>query len=265
MKAVKVTLPRNLSGIKIHTLADWHIGDKGCNISAIEEEIQMIKDCKQSYVICNGDLMNNATKTSVSDCYAESIPPMEQLQTLCELLDPIKDKILLITQGNHESRTYRTDGVDLTALMAKQLGIYDKYVREGGVLFLRLGECIHGRRDHKDNNLYRQVCYSIYVTHGSGGGRKEGSKAIRLADMASIVDADVYLHSHTHLPMVMKQNFFRTDYKNSYVAEVEKLFVNTAAQLNYGGYGQSYEFKPSNTTTPTIYLSGTKKHFTAML
>lgn len=265
MRSVKVTLPRDLSNVKIYTFADWHIGDNACDLAAIKEDIQAIKDCKQSYVICNGDLMNNATKTSVSDCYAEAIPPMEQLHTLCELLEPIKDKILLITQGNHESRTYRTDGIDLTALMAKQLGIYDRYVREGGVLFLRLGEYVHGRRDHKNNDLYRQVCYSIYVTHGSGGGRKEGAKAIRLADMASIVDTDVYLHSHTHLPMVMKQNFFRINYNNNCVAEVEKLFINTAAQLKYGGYGQSYEFKPSNKTTPILYLSGTKKHFTAML
>ena len=34
---------------------------------------------------------------------------------------------------------------------------------------------------------------------------KEGrAKAIRLADMACIVDADIYIHSHTHLPMIMK-------------------------------------------------------------
>jgi predicted phosphodiesterase len=265
VKSIKVTLSRDLSNVKIYTFADWHIGDKSCDLAAIKAEIQEIKDSKESYVICNGDLMNNATKTSVSDCYAEDIPPMEQLQTLCDLLEPIKDKILLITQGNHEARTYRTDGIDLTALMAKQLSIYDRYVREGGVLFLRLGEYLHGRKDHKNNKQNRQVCYSIYVTHGSGGGRKEGAKAIRLADMASIVDCDVYVHSHTHLPMVMKQNFFRTDYNNNYVANVEKLFVNTAAQLNYGGYGQTYEFKASNKTTPVIYLSGTKKHFTSML
>ena len=266
MKAVKITLPRDLKSVKIHTFADWHIGDKSCKLDDIKSEIQAIKNCKESYVICNGDLMNNATKASVSDCYAEAIPPMEQLQTVCDLLEPIKDRILLLTQGNHESRTYRSDGIDLTALMAKQLGVYDRYVREGGVLFLRFGEYPNGRKDNKDKSRYRQVCYSIYVTHGgAGGGRREGSKATTIADMASIVDTDLYIHSHTHLPMVMKQNFFRTDYNNSYVAEVEKLFVNTAAQLKYGGYGQTFEFKPSNTTSPIIYLSGTKKHFTAML
>lgn len=265
MKAVKVTLPRSLKNIKIYTLADWHIGDRSCDIEAIKRTIYDISQDKEAYVICNGDLMNNATRTSVSDCYAEALSPMEQLETLCELLEPIKDRILMVMQGNHESRTYRNDGVDLTSLWTQQLGVHDRYVREGGVLFLRFGEYSAGRKMNNDSSLNRQVCYTIYCTHGSGGGRREGGKANILADMASIVDCDIYIHSHTHLPMVMKQNFFRTNTQNSYVAEVEKLFVNSAAELKYGGYGQSFEFKPGNNTTPTIYLCGTKKQFSAML
>lgn len=258
MKSVKISLSKDLKSVEIHTFSDWHIGDKACDMGAIKGQISHIANTPNAYVICNGDLMNNATKTSVSDSYAEEIPPMEQLQTLCDLLEPIKDKILILTQGNHEARTYRADGIDLTALLSKQLGIYDKYVREGGVLFLRFGKT-------SSHTHERPRLYSIYCTHGSGGGRKEGAKAIRLADMASIVDCDIYIHSHTHLPMVMKQNFYRVDNNNSVVSEVEKLFVNTSAQLKYGGYGQQYEFKPSNTTSPIIYLNGTKKEFSARL
>ena len=258
MKTIKVNLPRELKNIEIHTFSDWHIGDKACDIESIKEQIAYIQNTSNAYVICNGDLMNNATKNSVSDSYAEVIPPMEQLQKLQQLLEPIKDKILMFTQGNHEARTYRSDGIDLTALLSQQLGLYDRYAREGGVIFLRVGNS----NNHARN---RQMCYTIYCTHGSGGGRKEGAKAIRLADMASIVDTDIYIHSHTHLPMVMKQNFYRIDTCNSAVAEISKLFVNTSAQLKYGGYGQTYEFKPSNTTSPIIYLSGTKKEFTARL
>ena len=83
--------------------------------------------------------------------------------------------------------------------------------------------------------------------------------------MASIIDTDIYIHSHTHLPMVMKQAFHRIDNKNSAVALVDKLFINTATNLNYGGYGVASEFKPSSKDTPVIYLSGTKKYFEAKL
>lgn len=265
MRTVKVTLPRELKSAEIHTFSDWHIGDKACDLDSIKKQISYVQNTENAYVICNGDLMNNATKTSVSDCYAEVLTPMAQIDTLCELLEPIKDKIIMLTQGNHEARTYRTDGIDLTAIFSQQLGIYDRYVREGGVAFIRLGECSNGKYESCGSGKIRQVCYSLYACHGSGGGRKEGAKAIRLADMASIVDTDIYCHGRTHLPMIMKQSFFRIDVRNNTVANVEKLFVNSSAQLCYGGYGQTYEFKPSSTKTPVIYLCGTRKDFTAKL
>lgn len=256
MRTVKVELDKSLDSIEIYTLADWHIGDKYCNISEIKDTLNYIKNTPNAYAILNGDLMNNATKQSVSDCYAEEMKPQEQLQTLCDLIEPIKDKVLFITQGNHEARTYKTDGIDLTAIMAKQLGIYDKYVRVGGVLFLRFGE---------DRKHHRRMCYTFYITHGSGGGKKEGGKVNGLCDLASIVDTDIYIHAHTHLPMVIKENFFRIDTSNSCITEVGKLFVNSAATLSYGGYGQQFKFKPANTTSPIIYLDGHKKQFFARL
>ena len=256
MVTIKVDLSTDLDHLEIHTLSDWHIGDKSCKINEIKAIVEHIKNTPCAYAILNGDLLNNATKASVSDCYAEIMPPSEQLQTLCDLIEPIKDKVLFITQGNHEHRTYKADGIDLTALMAKQLGIYDKYARVGGVLFVRFGE---------DTKRHRRMCYTFYICHGSGGGKREGGKANGLCDLASIVDTDIYIHSHTHLPMVIKENFYRLDNKNSCVAEIEKLFVNAAASLSYGGYGQEFKFKPANSTSPIIYLDGHKKRFTATL
>lgn len=256
MKTVKIELSEEIKSIEIHPFSDWHIGDLLCKKDLIKKQIDEVAAKDSAYTILNGDLLNNATKTSVSDCYAEEMPPMEAIEYLVDMLTPIKDKVLMITQGNHESRTYRNDGIDLTRIVSKELGIDDRYCREGGLLFLRFG-----------NNLsrHRKQWYSIYATHGSGGGRKEGAKAIRLADMAAIVDADIYIHSHTHLPMIMKQSFYRTSGSNSSVALCEKLFVNTDAKLGYGGYGQTYEFKPSSNSSPVIYLCGSKKEFTARL
>lgn len=266
MNIVTVVLPRQLNSVELHNFSDWHIGDKFCDIAKIKADITHVKETPSAYVILNGDLLNNATKTSVSDCYAELLTPMQQIETIVTLLEPIKDKILFATTGNHEARTYRTDGIDLTAVAMKELGILDRYCKEGGLLFLKVGENQASQLKGPANAKQRaQVLYSIYATHGSGGGRKEGAKAIRLADMASIVDADIYIHSHTHLPMVLKEAMYRTDMSNCTVKKVDKLFINTAASLNYGGYGQTYEFKPASKANPVIYLSGTHKSFTARL
>ena len=64
---------------------------------------------------------------------------------------------------------------------------------------------------------------------------------------------------------MMKQSFYRIDTANSAVAPVDKLFVNTAANLGYGGYGEAGAFKPASKHTPVIYLSGTKKYAEAKL
>ena len=258
MKPIKVTLSDKLESIEIHTFADLHIGDKFCNKKLIKERIEAVKENKKAYVILNGDIMNNATKTSVSDSYAEELSPMEQMATFVELFEPIKDKILCITSGNHENRTYNKEGIDITRLCARELGLEDRYSKTSAVVFLRFGETSSDTHNRKQR-------YVIYCTHGSGGGRKEGAKAIRLADMASIIDADIYFHSHTHLPMILKEGFYRTDICNSTIAKVDKLFVNTSAMLEYGGYGEAFEFKPSSTDTPIIYLCGKKKQFTAQL
>lgn len=219
-----------------------------------------MKGKENAFVILNGDIMNNATKTSVSDCYAEEIPPMEQMERFVALFEPIKDKILAVTSGNHENRTYIKEGIDLTAVACKQLGIEDRYSKTSALIFVKFG---HGST-HEKKRSSKQL-FVIYCIHGSGGGRKEGAKAIRLADMASIVDADVYIHSHTHLPMVMKQGFFRIDRLNGVANKVDKLFVNTSAMLKYGGYGEAFEFKPSSTDCPVIYLYSKQRRMEAKL
>ena len=260
MKVIKVTLPRTLKNVEIRIFADLHIGDKHCNLEAIKQNIEYVRNTPNCYAILNGDIVNNATKTSVSDSYAELLSPMEQLATYINLFEPIQEKILAITQGNHENRTYIKEGVDLTQIVAAQLGLEDRYSKTGAVLFLKVGERKLGTGSRRV-----PIVYSFYILHGSGGGRKEGAKAIRLADMASIIDVDCYIHSHTHLPMIMREGFYRTDMSNGVVNYVDKLFVNSSAQLGYGGYGEAFEFKPSSLKCPKLYLSGVHKLITAEL
>ena len=265
MQVIKIDLPQDLLNMEIHIFADEHIGDEHCDIKRLLERIEYVKNTRNAYCIMNGDILDNATKTSIGDTYTQVFNPMEQLQRAVELFEPIKDKILCITHGNHENRTYKKEGINLSRLIAKQLGLENRYSPTSALIFIRFGKVSSGRKETNGSGNIRKICYTIYALHGSGGGRKEGAKAIRLADMASIIDTDIYIHSHTHLPLVMKQAFHRVDCRNSTVALFDRLFVNTAANLKYGGYGEAGEFKPSSMETPVIYLDGTKKDFKAKL
>lgn len=262
MKGIKIDLPSEHEEIKIVPLADFHIGDEYSDFIYIKQLLEQVKNDKNTYVILNGDLMNTAIKSSVSDIYGEMYSPMQELSICESLFKPISDRILCITEGNHERRVAKDTGIEMTRILAKQLGVEDRYSEASALIFLRFGEMSQPRTDGKGK---RKVCYTINVNHGSGGGRTAGAKANALTRMASIIDADIYIHSHTHLPMVLKESFFRTDVRNSSIEQVDKLFVNTSAMLGYGGYGEIYEYKPASKTVPLITLNGKKKEATATL
>lgn len=262
MKVVKVYLPRDLKHVNLHVLSDWHLGDSNCKLDDIKAIINSIASDKNAYALINGDLINNAIKSSVSDIYSEKLNPMEQIELACELLTPIKDKILGVTSGNHENRSYKDSGVDLTAFLATKLGIINKYDPIAVAIYLRVGE-LNRKATGKDIN--RQICYKIYMTHGANSGRTEGAKVNALVRLQSVIDADIYIHSHTHQAAVLKNVRLKMDDRNSAVSEEEVLFVNSAAQLSYGGYGEKFNFKPASTKQPVIHLSGEKKAFTATL
>ncbi len=262
MKTILAELPRDIEVLELHTFADEHIGDDHCDMDRLQSRIDHIANTPNAYCIMNGDILDYASRSSIGDIETREFNIMGQLEKAVELFTPIKDKIIAITNGNHEARGYRKEGFDMSKMIAMQLGIVEKYTPTSAMIFLHFGTSAKNQGGDRGHSAQ---LYTIYVYHGSGGGRKEGAKAIRLADMAGIIDADIYIHSHTHLPMVMKQGFFRADRRHSTVANVTKLFVNTAANLNYGGYGESGGFKPPSKDTPVIYLSAAKKEMCAKL
>jgi hypothetical protein len=257
MKAIRCDLPF-AEQIEVHPMADLHIGDSMSDFKLIMERIEYIKNTPNAYCILDGDLMDTAVCTSIGDTYGANLQPMEQLKQCVKIFEPVKDKILGVLPGNHENRVYKSDGLDITEIMCSQLGIPEKYSPTTALLFIRFGK-------NTARTPHRPFLYSVYVTHGSGGGRKEGGKVNRLADLASIVDADIYIHAHTHLPLIFKESFYRTCSSNSSVALVDKLFINTSAALNYGGYGDKAGFKPASKAAPVIYLNGLKHDMWARL
>lgn len=252
---VRVKLSKDLDGIKIRLFSDWHIGDKYCDLEAVKEAVESVKKDSNTYAICCGDLMNNATRNSVSDVYAEKLSPQEQIGRAIELLEPVKDKILYMCSGNHEARTFRDAGLDPSAVIAANLGISDRYSKNGGLLEIKIGR----DRNHTGPKSSVQINYYFYILHGSGGGAKPGAKVNRLVDLAMIVDADVYIHGHTHLPIATMMPFCRINRNHSTVTMEDRLFVNAASKLKYGGYGKEKGLAPQSLVDPVIFLNGKKR------
>ena len=258
MQVIKCDLG-DFKEIEILPLADWHIGDKQSDGKKIQEYLSYVQSKPNVFVILNGDLMNTAVKNGLSDVYGETVPPMEALKQCVKLFDPIKDRILCIDDGNHERRIYKNDGVDITQLMATQLGLGDKYSSGSTLLFVSFGKWRKGTRHAIP------VTYTIFCVHGSGGGRKEGGKIQRLVDLSAIIDADIYIHSHVHSPAIVRNSYFRVSAANKSVSQVDKLYINTSSTLSYGGYGEIASYKPNSKETPIIKLDGTRHKMAATL
>lgn len=263
MKCIKNNLPEDLTKIEIEIFSDLHLGSKKCDYSEIKNRIERVKNNKHVYAIILGDLLNNSTKTSVGDVYEEELTPMQQVKLAVSTFEPIKDKILGVCSGNHERRSYKTEGVDLLYFMCSELGIADKYDYCACLLFIRAG---YVKQRGKSADNMRQVCYTLYMTHGDGqGGRTIGGKANGIQRRGQIVDADIVVTGHTHAPLSFRDCCFRIDYQNSSVSKKEQLFVNASATLNYEEYAELFGMKPSSKQSPVIVLNGNKKEVTVVI
>ena len=251
MKVFDIDLPRYTS-LEILPFADVHIGDPLMDKRRVRQFISEVLEEPNRYVIVNGDILNWASKNSVSDVYTEELSPNEQIDIACELLEPIKDRILVMIDGNHEKRAWKSEGISPMYQVAKRLNIFDKYSPGAYLLFISFGKS-QGRTS-------RKMIYSLYGRHHTSGGKRPGSKANALEDMSMIIDADIYMVSHSHLPLGMKKSFFRCDYRNRKITQVDKLFVNSNAFLNYGGYGEELGFSPTSTQYPKIILDGIERN-----
>jgi len=254
MKIIKANLNDEcgeiIDKLTIIPIADVHIGDKLSNLKLLKEVLERIKKEEHTYTIINGDLCNMALKNSKSDVYSDNLSPMEQVLKATDLLEGIKNKILVISSGNHEDRTQRETNIDVTRLIAKQLGIEDRYANGWWYLYLTFGQ---DKKKHP-------ITYGITGIHGYCGGRKSGGKINRLEDMSQVVIADMYLMSHTHKPISTKNCIYIPYYQSKALSKQEMYYLMTNSFLESdGGYAEKMGFPPSNTSITEAKLDGVKK------
>lgn len=263
MKYIKNDLPETLERLEIEIFSDMHIGSKKCDYKLIQERVKRVQENENVYAIILGDVINNSTKDSVGDVYEETLTPMQQVNVASRTFEPIKDKILGITSGNHERRSYRKEGVDILYFMANEFGLAEKYDYCACLLFIRFGRMVHRSSNYCSK---RKVCYTLYMTHGDGqGGRTVGGKANGLHRRGQIIDSDIIVTGHTHMPLTFKDKSFVVDTRNSSAYEHEQIFVNASATLDYEEYAELYGMKPSSKASPKILLNGKRKDIRVVL
>ena len=118
--------------MKILHSADWHldtafVGRTPEQVKHLRAELLQIPDkvcslCKNEgcdLLLLAGDLMNNATKTSVSNVFEEVMRPSEAKRQLVTALTPLRERILCGLPGNHERRNRDVDDDPMYDIMCK--------------------------------------------------------------------------------------------------------------------------------------------------
>ena len=241
--------------IKVIVVSDLHHGNPYSSVKHFLRTRDFIRDHEDCYCFLNGDLLEAVTKQSKGDVYTQILTPQQQRDDVIDMLFPIQDKILGVTTGNHESRIYNETGVDLSADIARTLGV--PYRPEGMLFKLSFG---HGNSRHEN----KPYVFWSYITHGYGGARTKGSKAIKVERAGTwIPRCDFVAMSHDHVVNVAPDVDFVPDNRGTInsdgflsgkITAHRKMLIKTNAYLRWGGYAEMGGFPPSDLASPLIQL-----------
>lgn len=238
-----VIIPRRIetSGdVKVYAVGDLHAGAIQSNLKGWERFNQIILDDPKAYVIFLGDMMNNATKSSVSNCYEDTMRPRDQKIYLKEhLMDLAKaDRILAILPGNHENRSLKDADDSPMYDVAAKLDLEEIY--RDNLALVKL--CVGTKRPN---------AYMLLVTHGSGGGQFTGGVVNKYERFAANWEGiDIFYFGHSHKPFITKPNKILVDTTHTFVKQHDTIVTTGASWLAYGGYPVKKLMSPAHQVDP---------------
>lgn len=243
---------KNRDDIVIYPVADVHLGSPECRVDDFWKFIGKVEKDPNARLVLVGDLINNATRSSVSNIFEETMRPSEQKRMMAEMLKPVADKILCMVSGNHERRSVRDGDDDPSYDIAAKLDIEDLYRPELAVVHIQMGE----------TNGFSQSnpAYMLAVTHGAGGGNTTGASVNRSEKFAGVIEGiDLMVTGHTHKPSVTPPLRLVADPRTGKVYTRATRVVVCSSWLNYGGYAMEKMLTPTGFVKQRILLTGKKK------
>ena len=238
--------------IEIWPISDVHLGAAEHNSEAWAAFCREIEQRPNAYVILGGDLINNATRSSISNIFEETMRPKEQKKRMVEMLRPLRDKVLCAVSGNHERRGLKDADDDPTYDILCKLDLETVY-REN-VAFLRL----HFGDDKIDGS--RNPTYVFVVTHGAGGGILTGGVVNKAERFAYVIDgADALIVGHSHKPFITQPSKIKINAQKGVVYLRPFKVISTTSWLDYGGYASQKMLPPTSIAPQIIKLYGKQK------
>lgn len=260
MKSDTEMIVHRLPGdVTVYPISDVHLGASEHMATAWDSFRRSVLSHEDAYLILNGDLINNATRSSVSNIFEETMRPRDQKRTIVEMLEPLRDRILCITSGNHERRSIKDADDDPSYDIACKLDLEDLY--RPNIAFLKLAL---GTDNKRDGSARASKCYAFAVTHGAGGGIYTGAAVNRNERFGNLIEGlDCLVVGHTHKGAITRPEKLVIDLHRGQVYTQTYTVVSSVSWLSYGGYATQKMLLPASAGEPqAIRLSSSQKRLT---
>lgn len=243
--------------VTIIPISDVHLGSPECMEQDFIAFIDTIKDKPNTYLILGGDLLDNGTKSGLTNPFRATMPPSVQKKEVANILKPVKDKILCMVCGNHERRSGKDADDDPCYDIAAILGIDERYRENIAFVNIQLGK--HENAGSRTDG-YHRPSYTLVVTHGAGGGILTGGAVNRAERFGYVIDGmDALILGHTHKPYTTQPSKISIDVRNDKVSFKPFKVISMTSWLSYGGYAAQKMLLPTSHCLQTLTLRGNKK------
>lgn len=122
--------------------SDHHIGAQGVDYGQMRRDLETIRDTDGLYFVVNGDIFENAKpqmKSGNALYHSLFASPREQYFYAKSRLSIARDKLIALSQGNHDARDGMVAGIDRLPDLCKHLDtVY--FSEKGGTIYLTVGD-----------------------------------------------------------------------------------------------------------------------------
>ena len=238
--------------VHIIPIADVHLGSAECMENAWSDFCTRVLKDPDAYITLGGDLIDNGTRSSVSDIFKATMPPSKQKKLMAEMLTPLRDRVLCAVPGNHERRSGRDADDDPVYDIMCKLDLEDLYRENIAFLKIQFGD--------REAAGTKNPTYTLVVAHGSGGGLLTGGAVNRAERFGYAIDgADALILGHTHKPFATQPGKIKIDPHHNQVTVRPFKVITATSWLEWGGYAAAKLMLPSSHAPQVLTLSGSRK------
>lgn len=179
---------------KIIPFGDIHMGAAGVNKLYLKKTIDWIEETPNCWAIGIGDNIDaidiKDKRFDIKSVDKDFIKYLDdiagaQMEYMVDLLEPIKEKILVMLPGNHEDKLRTRYSIDVMKQLKDDLGV-------------SIGSDETYLRLKFNRNQFHVTPVTFWLHHGWFAGRKMGGKINQLTDVSNSREADVYIAGHSH-------------------------------------------------------------------